>query len=121
QPAASGKKDRVLHRYLKIDMTPMVDLGFLLITFFIFTTTMTENKASEIFVPADGTPSNTAASSTLSVILGKDNKVYVYDGIWEDAVKANRIASTGYNVYTGLGSFIRTKQKLLPQQKEGKD
>jgi biopolymer transport protein ExbD len=42
QAATTGKKNSSPKAQLKIDMTPMVDLGFLLITFFIFTTSMSE-------------------------------------------------------------------------------
>lgn len=68
----------------KVDMTPMVDLGFLLITFFIFTTTMSTPKAFKLNVPDDTAKeeekSEAKASGAFTVLLGKDNHVYFYEG-----------------------------------------
>jgi biopolymer transport protein ExbD len=68
----------------RVDMTPMVDLGFLLITFFIFTTTMTTpttldlNMPKDIKDPKDQTEAK--ESGVLTIMLGKGNQVYYYEG-----------------------------------------
>jgi biopolymer transport protein ExbD len=68
----------------KVDMTPMVDLGFLLITFFIFTTTMSTPKAFKLNVPDDTAKdeekSEAKASGAFTILLGKDNHIYYYEG-----------------------------------------
>ncbi|MEI6947521.1 biopolymer transporter ExbD [Paraflavisolibacter sp. H34] len=109
----SGKKHRTFRPSLRVDMTPMVDLGFLLITFFILTSTMAESRVAQLAMPADGPPSKAPESNTISVLLGKDNKAYVYYGRWEEAVQQKKVFATSYNLYTGLGAFVRAKQKQM--------
>lgn len=68
---------------LKVDLTPMVDLGFLLIAFFVFTTTLAHPTALTLKVPDDNSvkdSSKAPVSKTLNLILGANNKVYAYNG-----------------------------------------
>ena len=64
----------------KVDLTPMVDLGFLLISFFIITTTMTKNHALRLDLPADGPSTKAAVSKTVTLILRDNNTVDYYNG-----------------------------------------
>lgn len=109
QPQASSSK-RKLHS-LKIDMTPMVDLGFLLITFFIFTTSMAEPKIMKLMMPANGEPTPVKQSKTVTALLDKD-KVYLYNGEWKEAQATNSILESNYDVKTGFGNFIRQKKTV---------
>ncbi len=68
----------------RIDMTPMVDLGFLLITFFIFTTTMSSPTTLKLNMPKDTDKeeekNKAKESGALTIMLGKSNQVYYYEG-----------------------------------------
>jgi len=63
-----------------IDMTPMVDLGFLLITFFIFTTSLSLPKAMDMIVPKDDGPNNPIDQRGVLNIILSDKKAFVYEG-----------------------------------------
>jgi biopolymer transport protein ExbD len=116
-PNTSGKR-RSVRKSLRIDMTPMVDLGFLLITFFIFTSTMGESFATKLYMPADGTNTKQGESGALTVLLGKDNHIYYYEGRWEDAAKSHAVHPTSYNLQQGLGAVIRQKQQQLGKKRD---
>lgn len=81
---AGGKKKAKKHAP-HIDMTPMVDLMCLLITFFMLTTAFSKAKVMEINLPEkirdpNQEPPKISASRTLNLILGPNNKVYWYPG-----------------------------------------
>jgi biopolymer transport protein ExbD len=74
-----------------VDMTPMVDLGFLLITFFIFTTTMAQPTAMNLFMPKDvdkpEEQNKVKESGAFTIMLGKQDVVYYYEGLDPSQIK----------------------------------
>ncbi len=83
-----GKKKRK-KASTRVDLTPMVDLGFLLVTFFMLTTTFSKPQTMEINMPVK--PKGTEvtqedqnavkASKALTLLLSGEDKIYYYTGV----------------------------------------
>ena len=91
----------------------MVDLGFLLIAFFVITTELSKPTVTDLYMPKDGNPMPLGNSNALTVLLGKNNIVFYYHGDWEEATKKDQIYQTNFSYSKGLGEVIRKKQQWL--------
>jgi biopolymer transport protein ExbD len=63
-----------------LDMTPLVDITFLLLTFFMFTTTMATPQVMEMSVPPEKTEIEVGESMLLTIFVRDDNKIYYAHG-----------------------------------------
>jgi biopolymer transport protein ExbD len=106
---------RIKKANLKIDMTPMVDLGFLLISFFIFATEISKPAIIKLYMPKDGDSTAVPESKSLTILLGGADEVFYYSGNMEQAIKYNRIFQTSFGEIDGIGNILRQKQNELNQ------
>ena len=71
---------------VRVDLTPMVDMNMLLITFFMLCTTLSKPQTMEISMPSNDKSiteqqkSMVKASQAITLLLGADNKLYYYEG-----------------------------------------
>jgi biopolymer transport protein ExbD len=102
------KKVRAKKSSTHIDMTPMVDLAFLLLTFFILTTTFSKPKTMDITMPVkdkieDKDRTKVPASQTMSVLLTENDKIIWYMGV----------DSAGAPPETNIADFSESGEKSI--------
>ena len=88
QSGKKGKKKGRKKMSTRIDLTPMVDLGFLLVTFFMLTTIFSKPQTMEINMPVkpkeeviEEEQNAVKASKALTLIIDGDNKIFWYQGL----------------------------------------
>ncbi len=79
----AGKKPRARKHNFRLDMTPMVDLAFLLLTFFMLTTTFAKPHVMQLTMPVKDPnhPTDIRQSRALTIVLGSAHRVYYYVGL----------------------------------------
>ena len=100
----------------------MVDLGFLLIAFFIMTTELSKPSTVNLNMPTEGPPMQLGKSDALTVLIDKSDRIYYYQGDWKEALERKEIMQTNFSVREGMGKVIREKQQWLDSHnKDGRD
>ena len=98
----------------RVDMTPMVDLGFLLITFFIFTATLSTPSTLDLNMPKDTNKEDeqtkTKQSGALTIMLGKNDQVYYYEG---ELLPENASAIFKQTTFQKIRQIIIDKKKSV--------
>lgn len=99
----------------RVDMTPMVDLGFLLITFFIFTATMSSPTTMDLNMPKESEKKEDETkikqSGALTILLGKNNQVYYYEG---ELTQENASAIFKSTTFKGIrDEIIKKRQEVI--------
>ena len=119
QQADSGKggKKRAKKMSTKIDMTPMVDLAFLLLTFFMLTTTFNKPNVMQLTMPVkEKNPdeqSQIKASDAFTIVMGEANKLYYYEGLLADDVKPE-LKLSNYSA-DGIRKVLLARQRQNPK------
>lgn len=126
QDSGSGKgkhsKIRAKKSSTHIDMTPMVDLAFLLLTFFILTTTFSKPKTMDITMPVkdkveDEDRTKVPASQTMSILLTENDRIIWYKGIDDPTVPpVTNIASFSTGASNSIRNVLLEQNKLVYNQ-----
>jgi len=104
----SRSKKYPTRKLIRVDLTPMVDLGFLLITFFILTTTLSDATIANLFLPKDSiTKTPIKANAVLTLLLTRNDSIKYFEGSDQNA------GITKYCTFQNLRSVIQEKQKKV--------
>jgi len=109
-----GGKVRTKKMSTRVDLTAMVDLAFLLITFFMLTTTLSKPQAMDVAMPDKDEKQqeqlDVADNRTMTVLLGSGNRLEWYMGSMEKPLEGPTVEGFGKN---GIRKALIEKQKQV--------
>lgn len=119
QVGKKGKKKGRKKMSTRIDLTPMVDLGFLLVTFFMLTTTFSKPQTMEINMPVkpkgevkEEEQNALKASKAFNILIGGENKVYWYRGLPNEPIEP--VVESNYTA-DGLRKILLDRNASIPE------
>ena len=112
-----GGKAKQKKKHLRVDFTPMVDMNMLLITFFMFCTTLLKPQTMNLSMPSDAEVTDeeknkAAASTAITILLGTNDEIFYYLGKIEEESYSDPefIVTTGYGE-DGLRQLLIDRNK----------
>ena len=114
-----GKKNKQKKQHLRVDFTPMVDMNMLLITFFMFCTTLLKPQTMNINMPSkdkvkEEEQNKVRESTAVTLLLGANDELYYYLGMIDSTKAAysdpNFLVKTDYTP-EGLRALLLDKNK----------
>ncbi|WP_177760975.1 ExbD/TolR family protein [Flavobacterium sp. I3-2] len=115
-----GKKVRSKKQNAGVDLTAMVDLAFLLITFFMLTTSLSKPQSMELTMPDKSRQEENEKipakeSKTMTILIGKDNSLKYYMGMFDDPYQGIGPTDSTYGK-DGIRQVILQKMSNLKAQ-----
>src|ERR1043165_818524 len=111
-----GKK-RAKKQSTRVDMTPMVDLAFLLLTFFVLTSTFSKPKSMELTYPVEpppGSPPPPPVKNGITLLLTGDDRIFYYEGEFrvadDDKGKKTTVSELNFS-QESLHKYLAEKNK----------
>ncbi len=122
--SGKGGKKRAKKQSTRIDMTPMVDLAFLLLTFFVLTSTFSKPKSMELTFPAPPPPNQKIeeVKKGITFLLTKDDRIFYYEGQYRAAADDKgpktelKELAFGQDGDKSLHKYLGEKNKSLHEQ-----
>jgi biopolymer transport protein ExbD len=114
-----GKK-RAKKQSTRVDMTPMVDLAFLLLTFFVLTSTFSKPKSMELTYPVEpppGSPPPPAIKNGITFLLSGEDRIFYYEGEFKpkELPEATTLRELNYS-QESLHKYLAEKNKWAQDQ-----
>jgi biopolymer transport protein ExbD len=107
----SGRRNKRRIQAPRIDLTAMVDLAFLLITFFIMATSLAKPKAMDLTMPRGNHSQPVPETATMTICLVSNNQALWYLGMAERPLTPPRLVNLSN---TGLRTaLINTSKNVL--------
>jgi len=117
----SSKRKAKKRMGFHLDMTPLVDITFLLLTFFMFTTTMAQPQIMEMKVPPESDEKVEVKQSLLfTIIVDKHSRILYYRGMETEPLEEIELSdlkalAIKYNLEEGMKNNLITSLKISPE------